>query len=70
MSRCRVVEPYEPMCFNSTKPSDILVDSPATRQPEEKPMAADTFNDLLSPQVGNELAASHEYIAGAVWIGS
>ena len=56
MSRRRAVEPYEPMCFNNTRPSDVLVDSPATRQPEEKPMAADTFKGLLHEQVTLNLA--------------
>lgn len=61
MSRCHVVEPYEPMCFNSTKPSDVLVDTPATRQPEEEPMAAEAFDELLTRQVGHEFAASHQW---------
>ncbi|GAA1757598.1 ferritin [Kocuria aegyptia] len=30
-------------------------------------MAPETFNQLLTRQVGNEFAASHQYIAVAVW---
>lgn len=30
-------------------------------------MSTPTFNDLLARQVGNEFAASHQYIAVAVW---
>lgn len=43
---------------------------PATSEPEESPMAPETFNQLLTRQVGNEFAASHQYIAVAVWFDS
>ncbi|MFI7580955.1 ferritin [Kocuria sp. M1N1S27] len=33
-------------------------------------MAPETFNDLLTRQVGNEFAASHQYVAVAVWFDS
>ncbi len=33
-------------------------------------MASVTFNELLTRQVGHELAASHQYIAVAVWFDS
>ncbi|MFI7493796.1 ferritin [Kocuria sp. M4R2S49] len=33
-------------------------------------MASETFNELLTRQVGNEFAASHQYIAVAVWFDS
>ncbi|MDR6559461.1 ferritin [Arthrobacter pascens] len=36
-------------------------------RPEETPMSAPRFNDLLAHQVGNEFAASQQYIAIAVW---
>jgi ferritin len=37
------------------------------RYPEENAMARQSFNKLLAQQVGNEFAASQQYIAVAVW---
>jgi ferritin len=52
------------------EPASITAKPPVTPQPEEKPMTGETFNELLTRQVGNEFAASHQYIAVAVWLDS
>jgi hypothetical protein len=41
--------------------------SPGTRPPQENPIAHEAFDPLLIQQVGHEFAASHQYIAVAVW---
>ena len=52
------------------EPASNALESSLTLQPGEEPVAAETFNELLTRQVGNELAASHQYIAVAVWFDS